>query len=119
MGIGRGGGVVGDTARQSFSVAADAKEGSAVFQKGLAEKNADARRAYLGGVLMALSDVPMGGKPSSALLAALAVWAEPLLALVRPTLKKMPTGGARSDAAIALCCLHEVRGRRNVISRRG
>ncbi|KAL1515351.1 hypothetical protein AB1Y20_001981 [Prymnesium parvum] len=93
---------------------------AAAIAKGLGEKNAEARRAHLGAVFAALSDgfdgfdgaggAGGGGaarRMAAGLLDALVGWAEPLFALVRPALKKGAGAGARSDAVVALCCLHE------------
>jgi C4-dicarboxylate-binding protein DctP len=37
----------------------------------------------------------------------LTVWSDPLVSILKPSLKKPPTGTARADAVGALCCLHE------------
>ena len=95
--------------------AASEKQGLPAFQKGLADKNAEARRGFLGGVLAALAALNgrAGGEtgaapaPSATLLALLTGLAEPLVAMLRPALKKAPSGGGRADAVGVLCCLAE------------
>ena len=106
---------------------------SAAFSKNLADKNAELRRITLGGVLAALqpactspeATLSAGGAPAhgraspdetppaasappmAALVTLLAGVAEPLLAMLKPALKKAPVGPSRVDAIAALCCLRE------------
>ena len=82
-------------------------KGAAVeaIKKGLAEKNAEVRRAHLGGLLELGAALRCGAKGAAACLALLA---EPAIAMLRPYLKKAPAGAAsRADAVSLLCVLAE------------
>ena len=71
----------------------------------MAEKNAEVRRAHLGGLLELGAALRCGAKGAAACLALLA---EPAVAMLRPYLKKAPAGAAsRADAVSLLCVLAE------------
>ena len=97
------------------------------MQKALADKSAELRRAHVHAILAALQpphNVEAGSSSaaavvtpeppvtatataSAALVSALTTLAEPLVGLIKPTLKKPPAGPSRADAIAALCCLRE------------
>ena len=112
----------------------------AAIGKGLADKSAELKRAYVGAVLAALQpycdplalSVDAGSSaatdrattttppppasaiasatppsPPAALVSALGSLAEPLVALIKPALKKPPQGALRTDAIAVLVCLRE------------
>ena len=88
-------------------VAASSATWVSAFQKGLADKGADLRRAYLGGVLAALQQADPKLGPPPALAGALGALGEVLLTMLKPSLKKPPLGSSRVDAIAVLCCLRE------------
>lgn len=81
---------------------------ASAFGKGLADKNAEVRRAHVGGVLSALEAGALAPTPPAGLVTILTSLAEPLVALIKPALKKAPSAGLpRADALCVLICIHE------------
>jgi hypothetical protein len=89
-------------------LAAAAASCATAFAKGLGEKDAEVRRAHVGGILAALEACAAASPPPATLVAAISSLGEPLLALIKPALTKPPaSGAARADALGVLCCLRE------------
>ena len=94
-----------DTARQALLKAAgrwmplttDTAACISALSKGLSDKNAEVRRAFLGGVLEGLQSASNGSDKPAAMGEVVRGVATALIALVKPALKKPPVGPNRSD----------------------